>query len=49
MAPSERQAMLLTAEDYERVAALVEMGRQQADWPSNGRMIDSATTADRSV
>jgi hypothetical protein len=49
MAPGEREAMLLTAQDYERIAALVEMGRQQADWPSNGHKIDSAAAADRSV
>lgn len=49
MAPSERQAMLLAADDYERIAALVEMGRQQAEWPSNGQMIDSARFPDQAV
>jgi hypothetical protein len=49
MAPSERHAMLMTAEDYERIAALVDMGGQQADRPSNGPTIDSAMGADRSV
>ncbi len=52
MAPSERQAMLLTAEDYERIAAQVEKERRQAAWHSNHHMIDSdtgshAVTADR--
>ena len=49
MAPSERQAMLLTADDYERIAALVEMGGRQADWPSSRHGIDSAIAADQSA
>ena len=40
MAPSERQAMLLTADDYERIAARVEKDRQQVDRPSNAHMFD---------
>jgi hypothetical protein len=54
MGPSERQAMLLTADDYERIAALIEKDRQQVDCPSNGHMIDRLTgghavAADRSA
>ena len=44
MVPSERQAMLLAADDYERIAARVERDGQQLDCPSNGRMIDSLTS-----
>ena len=44
MGPSERQAMLMTADDYERIAALVEKVRQQVDWSSDGHMIDRATS-----
>ena len=54
MGPGERQAMLLTADDYERIAALVDNHRQTADWSSNDRMIvsptgDDAAAADRSA
>ena len=31
MEPSKREAMLLTADDYERTATLVEKSGQQAD------------------
>ena len=53
MGPSERQAMLLAADDYERIAALVEKNRQQANWPeSPGRNEhvsgDHSAAADRS-
>ena len=41
MGPSERQAMLLMADDYERSAALVERHGQEVSWPFNGHMIDS--------
>jgi hypothetical protein len=44
MGPSERQAMLMTADDYERIAALVEKDRQQVDWSSDGHMIDRPTS-----
>jgi hypothetical protein len=44
MGPSERQAMLLTADDYERFAARVEQDRQQVDCPSDGHMIASLTS-----
>ena len=40
MVPSERQAMLLTADDYERIAARVEKDRQQMDRSSNAHMFD---------
>jgi hypothetical protein len=49
VAPSERQAMLMTAEDYERIAVLVETGGRQADWPSNGHGIDAGVAADQSA
>lgn len=42
MGPNERQAMLLTAEDYERIAALADKDGRPVDHPSNGHMIDSA-------
>ena len=35
MGPSERQAMLRAADDYERIAALVEKNRQQTNWPDS--------------
>ena len=39
MAPEERQAMLLMADDYERIAALAD--NRQSDDPSHGHhMID---------
>jgi hypothetical protein len=41
MGPSERQAMLLTADDYERIAELVEKDGQPVNHPSNGHMIDT--------
>ena len=44
MGPSERQVMLMTADDYERIAALVEKVRQQVDWSSDGHMIDRPTS-----
>lgn len=54
MGPSERQAMLLTADDYERIAALVDNHGQPADWSSNDQMAasltgDDAVAADRSA
>ena len=54
MGPGERQAMLLTAEDYERIAALVDNHGQPADWSSDGQLIvsptgDDAVAADRSA
>ena len=44
MGPSERQAMLMTADDYERIAALVEKDGQQVDWSSDGHMINRPTS-----
>jgi hypothetical protein len=44
MAPSERQAMLMAADDYERIAALVDKDGQQVDWSSNGHMINRPTS-----
>ena len=54
MGPGERQAMLLTADDYERIAALVDNHGRLADWSSDGQMIvsptgDDAAAADRSA
>jgi len=54
MGPSERQAMLLTADDYERIAALVDNHGQPADWSSDGQLIvsltgDDAAAVDRSA
>jgi hypothetical protein len=54
MGPGERQAMLLTADDYERIAALVDNHGQPAEWSSNDRMFisptgDDAAAADRSA
>ena len=39
MGPGERQAMLLTADDYDRIAVLVEKDSQQFDDPSHGHHI----------
>ena len=39
MGPGERQAMLLTADGYERSAALVEKDGQQMDDPSGGHQL----------
>ena len=43
MGPSERQAMLRAADDYERIAALVEKNRQQANWPDSPVRIENVT------
>ena len=43
MGPGERQAMLLTAEDYERIATLVDNHGRRADWSYNDQMIVSPT------
>lgn len=41
MGPGERQAMLLMADDYERIATLAEKDSQHIDDPSHGHhMID---------
>ena len=40
MGPNERQAMLLTADDYERIATLVEKDGQPSDRSSSAHMID---------
>ena len=43
MGPSERQAMLRTADDYERIASLAEKNGQQANWPHSPSRIDHVT------
>jgi len=44
MSPSQRQAMLLAAEDYERTAALVERDRYAAALSSNHHLSDGETS-----
>ncbi len=44
MRPGERQVMLRTAEDYERIASLVEKNRQQANCPESPGRIDHVTS-----
>ena len=43
MRPSERQAMLRTADDYEHIAALVEKNRQHANSPDSPGSIEHVT------